>query len=61
MNERDEMEDFDSGDADDDDDLQEPGAPDQQDKPQIDMEMLAQKVFERFLRELLLENERIGR
>jgi hypothetical protein len=59
MNESDDIEDFDTDDAD--DDSQGPGAPDQQDKPQIDMEMLAQKVFDRFLRELLLENERIGR
>ncbi len=30
-------------------------------KPRIDLETLAQKVFDRLVRELIIENERIGR
>jgi hypothetical protein len=59
MDDDDELDEMDAEDTD--DDQAEPAAPVQQEKPQIDMEILAQKVFDRLVRELLLENERIGR
>lgn len=59
MDDDDELEDTDT--QDEEDQQQEPIAPTPQDKPQIDMEILARKVFDRLMRELILENERIGR